>query len=140
MSRPWTRFSVRSVLLLVALACVYLGFISRHVQRQKEAEADLRRLGAQLELSQGKLTAVTWFSGDTTSVREVHFLGPNVGDETIDTIVKAASWLPELERMTFTETRVSGTGTRELKSNLPNLEIKVFMPVLAPLNSTFRRH
>ncbi len=130
MSRRWTRFGVRSLLLLVAMACVYFGFTARSIQRQKEASAELRGLGGQLELARNESTGVTWLSGDTSQVNGVHFLGPSLGDEKIKAILRAASRLPELERMTFTETLITGSGERELKSNLPNLEIKVFTPIL----------
>ena len=132
MSRRWTRFGVRSLLLLVTMACVYFGFKARSIQLQKEASAELRGLGGQLEMAQNESTGVTWLSGDTSQVNGVHFLGPSLGDEKIKAILRAASRLPELERMTFTETLITGSGERELKSNLPNLEIKVFTPVLAP--------
>ncbi len=132
MSRRWTRFGVRSLLLLVTMACVYFGFTARGIQRRKEASAELRGLGGQLELALNESTGVIWLRGDTSQVKGVHFLGPNLGDEKIKAVVRAASRLPELERMTFTETLITGSGERELKSNLPNLEIKVFTPVLAP--------
>ena len=132
MSRQWTRFSFRSLLLVVALAGVYFGFNARSLQREKEASADLRHLGGQLELSQNESTALTWLRGDIGRVKGVHYLGPNVGDENIETIVEAASKLPKLDNLTFMETRISGAGEHALKSKLPNLDIKVITPVLAP--------
>ena len=132
MSHRWTRFGVRTLMLLMAMACIYLGITAHTVQRRKEASAELTQLGGQLELTGHESTLFDWLSVGNVPVKGVHYLGPQVGDENVEAIVAAASKLPELDYMTFTETRISPTGEHALKTGLPELDIKVITPILAP--------
>lgn len=131
MSHRWTRFSIRSALIVVTLSCVFLGLRTNRIQRQKQATADLQKLGAQLQRTDGEASAA-WLLGPPSDVREVYFLGPAIGDETIEDIVQAASRLSGVERMVFAETRISQKGEQQLKSRLTDVEVEVFTPVLAP--------
>jgi hypothetical protein len=138
MSRRWIRFTLRSFVLVIVLICLVFGLRASTIQRQQRALAHLKKLGAQLQLSEGSSSAA-WLLGATSDVREVHFLGPRVGNENLKDIVHAASQLRGLNRMTFTETRISRRGEHQLRSRLEDVEVEVFTPVLAPPHSLPRR-
>jgi hypothetical protein len=131
MVQPPTRFSVRALMLAVVLVGLLFG-LRRHAALQHyHAVADLRQLGAQLDISERR-SAVAWFVGATAQVHDVQFLGPEIGDEDIDSIVQKALKLRGLRRMSFTETSLSRQGEAQLRSCLDGVEITVWRPVLTP--------
>ena len=79
-----------------------------------------------------------WRNIEIAAALEGDFLGPAIGDETIDDIARAASKLSGLERMAFAATRISREGEQRLRTRLTNVEIKVFIPVLTPSLRTRR--
>lgn len=127
-------------MLVILLFGGFLALRVNAIHRQDRASDDLKKLGAQLQLTDtdnGSTTA--WLLGRTSKVSAVHFLGPGVGDEHIDEIVNAGLDLRGLKRMTFAESRISRDGELELKSRLANVEIDVLTPILAPPISPMQR-
>lgn len=137
MLRRWPRVSLRCLLLMVALGCVTAGLRTRVVQRQRSAVKLVNELGGQLE--NAPLTLSTWLAGSGPVVEELSFLGPKLGDESIDGVVNAARVL-EPKLITFMETRITPAGARRLRNELSQVEIEVFTPVLSPTDFNKRRY
>ena len=132
MLRRCSRFRVRSLFLVMALTCCYLAFTAHRVQQRQQASRELKELGGQADQSADEPSLGAWLQGKAFAVRRVHFLGPRVGDHSIEAIVAAASNLPELTSLSFTETRITRDGERALKAKLPDIKIEVMTPVFAP--------
>jgi hypothetical protein len=47
-NRRWLRFGLRTLLVLVTLLCVWLGWFMHGVQKQRKAAARLEKYGAEL--------------------------------------------------------------------------------------------
>ncbi len=112
------------MLLSIAALAVLLGGLAYRGKRQQASIRTLRELGGQLEYPDQ--TLANWIHG--MSIDNLQFLGPKVGDESIDTI-KAASSTLNLKRITFVETRISNDGLHDLQAHLPNVQIKSVMPM-----------
>ena len=126
------RFSLGSMLLLVGFVGVVAGLRAQANSRNSQAIMTLRDLGGQLDLPPSSLSS--WLIGSSTPLEEVSFLGPQVGDEAIDDIIEANSVL-NVNRLVFTETRLSTNGEQLLRRKLPSVEIEVITPVFVPINA-----
>ena len=76
------------------------------------------------------MTMSAWFTG-IPPIDELIFLGPKVGDESIDDIINASTIL-DLNRITFMETRISQQGQQSLRTQLSNVELEFITPILVP--------
>jgi hypothetical protein len=131
------RWSLRSILLIMAITCLWLGWQAQHARREVRAIAQLRELGGYVQSESVHSSRFgSWISGKGLSgkarVRGVAFLGPKIRDADIETIVRSASVLAQLESITLMETAITLSGEQELRSRLPNLQINVISPVLEP--------
>ncbi len=129
MSRRWPRLTIRFILMFIALLCVLAGLRTRTVERQARAVNALRQLGGQLD--KPTMTVSAWFKGIAPSNDHVTFLGPKMGDESIDDIIDASTVL-DLHGITFMETRISQEGQQTLRTQLSHIEIAFVTLVLAP--------
>lgn len=121
------QLSLRWLLLLVGACAVLLGGLSFRIKQQQASITRLRDIGGQLE--RPNLTLATWISG--ISIDSVQFLGPEVGDESVDDIGPAAVTL-NVQRLTFMETRLTPTGIQRLYAWLPDAEIRAVNPSPLP--------
>ncbi len=128
MSRRWPRLSLRFMMLSIAILCVLAGLRTRIVERQTRAVNVLQQLGGQLD--KPPMTMSAWFTG-IPPIDELIFLGPKVGDESIDDIINASTIL-DLNRITFMETRISQQGQQSLRTQLSNVELEFITPILVP--------
>jgi hypothetical protein len=131
MPRPRVRFQLRSLLLFIVLLSLFLGRRNYVNQREQRIGSSLQEMGAQIRVSEHPSLSA-WLLGPAREVQEVHFLGPRMGDEHVESVARTAAQLSGLRRMTFAETRISRQGEHELRERLPRVEITIFTPVLSP--------
>jgi hypothetical protein len=142
--KNWHRYSLRNVMLLVTFVCLWLGRQTYLDNQQAEALDRLRQLGGHAQTDSTQSSLLTKLSGskDTISgsdVTDINFLGPKTNDAEIEEIVRLVTLLPNLERITFTDTALTFAGEQKIQAALPNLEIQAIMTTLGPRATTFNR-
>ena len=123
------RISLRTVLVLVTLAGLLFALRHRAAERRLHAVELTRNLGGQFKVP---LTPIAdRIRGTFPPVSEIRFLGPGVGDESVDDIIVAASELRPT-RISFMETRLTIDGQSKLRTELPEVTLQFVTPVMQP--------
>ena len=126
-------------MLLMTVVCLWLGWRAYLERQQTEALNWLRGLGGHVQCvgvqSVGVPTAginnfvVRDAPITGANVTDINFLGLKSSDAEIDEIVRCASQLPKLQRVTFTDTAITYDGEQKLHAALPSLEVKVITSI-----------
>lgn len=121
------KFSIRAVLLLIAVIAISLAFQMRVIRRHNEAAQRLLDRGGQFDFT--PITLGHWATRSIPRVEQIAFFGPRVNDEAINDIVDVASTFGS-KRISLVETLVTPQGVRELKMRLTNADFRVITPGL----------
>lgn len=129
------RFSLRSLLLLVACLSAWFAWQAHQQRRLACAIAAIESLGGQVRTTSSPPTLF----GAHYRATEVHFLGPKVGDSALGSLAIHLVGLSDLKAVTFVETAITDEGAAKLRQRLPGIQVKVVRPVMAPASMTPRR-
>ncbi len=134
-ARRWARFSLRGLILGVTLLAVWLGVQFQRAREQQRLLSAVRQMGGHVTVGPERpvwqrLLFPSLNNGFRKPVREVHFLGPDVGDEDLDELVDVLQGLRGLREVTLVETSVSHEGETTLQRRLPGVHIRRVRPVL----------
>ena len=130
------RFTIRSVLLLVATVCVLLGIRANQHRANRENVAEIRRLGGQVNyLTDRDITMREWLTGHSHPIHQISFMGPSINDASLDEIISVSQRFELLDELRFTETVVTRTGRRKLEERLPGIRIEMITPIDTPHTS-----
>ena len=129
------KFSIRAVLLLITVVAILLALQLRAIHWHNEAAERLLQQGGQFDFTPIQVTH--WLSGTRPKIDELKFFGPTVSDAAIDDIVDVATTF-HADRISLIETLVSAEGELRLRSDLPDVQIRVItmgmdMPMTTPL-------
>lgn len=105
--RPWLRFSLRSLFVLVTAACVWLGWHMHRVNTQRDVRKQLQSLGVTLPPPDADHVRVPkWLRGRLdadhfASYSRTGLSGPNLDGERLGRIVDQLARLPALRSLSI---------------------------------------
>lgn len=127
--RTWFRLSLKTALLLVTIACIWLAWLSHTWKQQEIALSEIRSLGGNLITEPGTISWLVDLLPGSASPRQrvlsVTFLGPKVSDAEVKAVVEHVSVLPHLEDVKFVDTAITSNGEEFLRNELPELDVQV---------------
>jgi hypothetical protein len=120
--RRWLQFGLATLLGLVTLVAIVLGFIVNPTERQRRAVAFVERMGGSVRYDdEAKTRAPAWLRNSVgedffRSVISVGLGGTRVSDEGLVHL----NGLTELQSLEMDGTQVSDAGLAELRAGLPD--------------------
>ena len=130
--RRWFRYSLRTLLIVVAIFCIIAGTVVKRANDQKAAVAAIRDLGGRIayanQFSDVEPLAPEWLRkllGDDYFFRVgvVIFMGPTINDGNFASIKR----LPDVSWLTVSGTEVTDAGLVHLEG-MTNLHMLTFGP------------
>ena len=139
----WYQFRLGTMMLVLTVFVVWLGWQMNRTQRHQAAVISIRQLGGQIRSEPMKpewlrRAPVLRRMVVTESIVEIHFLGPRLGDDDVEQLADVVRQLPSLETLHFVESRVSNAAIDRLRQACPGLSIDRRDLVLEPTRSIQR--
>ena len=132
--RRFFRYSLRTLMLVVTLICVWLGITVKRAREQRSAVEAIQKLGGDVYyehqfINSNDPPGPEWLRqliGDEYffSVAIARLYGSKVNDTSLASIKR----LTDLKWLELHDTHVTDEGVKRLQQVFPNCEIKYFSP------------